>query len=155
MRNIILALTLLLSSQTLFGADEFLEGEKRDIFRDVASELRCPTCTGVSVLESQAEFSVQIQDLVKEKLRDGKSKDEILDFFVERYGSWILRVPSTKGFNIVAWAVPICLLALGPVLVWFLFWRRKSEEVEMRSRREIVEQMKSELNKLRELEASK
>lgn len=101
------------------------EGPKGEEFMDVAKELRCPTCTGLSVLESDAKFSVQIKDIVKEQVEAGKSKDEILTYFTERYGPWILRSPPKTGFNILAWALPIGVLLLGPPLVWFFVWRKR------------------------------
>lgn len=101
------------------------EGKVGEDFLDVAKELRCPTCTGLSVLESDAKFSVQIKDIVKEQVEQGKSKDEILAYFTERYGPWILRAPPKSGFNALAWILPIAVLLLGPPLVWFFVWRRR------------------------------
>jgi cytochrome c-type biogenesis protein CcmH len=113
-------------SETPTVQDEFNhEGPWRDEFRDIGNELRCPTCTGLSVLESDAKFSVQIKDIVKEKVRAGESKEKILQYFTERYGPWILRSPPKTGFNILAWAFPIGLLLLGPPLVWAFVWRKR------------------------------
>jgi cytochrome c-type biogenesis protein CcmH len=94
-------------------------------FRDVAKEFRCPTCTGLSVLESDAGFSVQIKEQVQDQINLGKSKAEIVDFFVNRYGAWILREPPAKGFGLWAWVVPIAVLCLGPVMLWLLVWKRR------------------------------
>ncbi len=94
-------------------------------FRDVAKELRCPTCTGLSVLESEASFSVQIKDQVREQMQLGKNKEQILNFFTDRYGPWILREPPAKGFSLLAWLVPIALLCLGPLVIWFTVWKRR------------------------------
>lgn len=98
----------------------------QDRFRDVASELRCPTCVGLSVLESDAPFSKQIKTEVTNQLRSGKSGDDILKFFTERYGPWILRSPPKDGINILAWGIPLALLVGGPVCVWFFIWRRRA-----------------------------
>ncbi len=48
------------------------------LFRDIAKEFRCPTCTGLSVLESDAGFSVQIKEQVQEQLNLGKNHDQII-----------------------------------------------------------------------------
>jgi cytochrome c-type biogenesis protein CcmH/NrfF len=112
------------------GVKGLLGSDSKDnnlYFRDVAKEFRCPTCTGLSVLESDASFSVQIKDQVHEQIKLGKSKDEIVKYFVERYGPWILREPPKEGFNLLAWAVPIGLLILGPILIWLFIWRRKMQ----------------------------
>ncbi len=137
---------LLAGAKTVADADPFQEE-----FRDVASDLRCPTCTGISVLESEASFSVQIKDIVKEKVKAGESRDQILSYFTERYGPWILREPPKTGFNIVAWAFPIALLVLGPIFVYLLVWRKKrvSSAKGVRSSSDIVDEMESRLAEMR------
>ena len=119
-------------------------------FKDVAGELRCPTCTGLSVLDSDAKFSVQIKDQVKEQMDKGRSKEEILEFFVERYGPWILREPPKEGFNVIAWIIPIAMLFLGPIIIWALVWRNKVtvETFGVRSNEDIVAEMKDALEKM-------
>lgn len=118
-----------------------------DLFRNVANELRCPTCKGLSVLDSDAKFSVQIKDEVKLQLSQGKSKIEILAFFSERYGPWILRVPPKEGVSALAWWFPIGLLVIGPILVWFFVWRKHEVVVTagVRSTEQIVLEMKKEV----------
>lgn len=122
-----LAFIFLILNSSAFAVDDItdLDPAKQDEFRDVAGMLRCPTCTGLSVLGSDAPFSTQIKSLVKEQVVQGKSKDQILEYFTERYGPWILREPPKAGFNLVAWAFPALLLCLGPLLIWFLVWRRR------------------------------
>ncbi len=123
-----------------------------DDFRDVAGQLRCPTCQGMSVLESDAAFSNQIKDLVREKMSQGMSQKEIEAFFVERYGPWILREPPKQGFHLTAWLIPIGLLVLGPILLWFLMWRRTPVEaaIKLRSDADIMAEMEKVLRKMKE-----
>ena len=127
------------------------EGKVGTDFREIASELRCPTCVGLSVLESDAKFSVQIKDIVLEKVQEGKSRDEILNYFTERYGPWILRSPPKTGASLIAWVVPLALLTLGPVFVWLLVWRRKKVEVKIkvRSTDAIIEEMNKRIEMLK------
>jgi cytochrome c-type biogenesis protein CcmH/NrfF len=127
------------------------EGPIGEQFRDVAKELRCPTCTGLSILESDARFSVQIKDLVKEQVEAGKDKQEILKFFTERYGPWILRSPPKTGFNVLAWALPIGMMLIGPVLIWFFVWRKRRviTSLGVRPIEEIVDEMNHRLEDLR------
>lgn len=129
-----------------------LPEDKRQEYLDVAKELRCPTCTGLSVLESDAPFSVQIKDVVKEQVQGGKSKEQVLQYFTERYGPWILRSPPKEGFNILAWALPIAILILGPLGVWFFVWRRGkvvAGGVGVRPAEEIIKEMNVRLESLR------
>ncbi len=131
---------------------EKLTPEQEALYRDVANNLRCPTCVGVSVLDSEAGFSVQIKDAVRRQVSEGKAPSEITAFFVERYGPWILRSPPKEGFDLIAWLVPIGLLLLGPLVVWGAVWRRKKEfdTHGIRSAGQIMAEMDSELRQLRE-----
>ena len=141
----------------------------QNLYRDVAGELRCPTCTGLSVLDSDAPFSVQIKNQVKEQLAVGKSEKEVLKFFVDRYGPWILRSPPVAGVNALAWIVPIFCMIVGPLLIWLILGRRRSQISSsksskdsgnqvvknsaadvVRSTEEIVTQMKSRIQAMKE-----
>lgn len=121
-------------------------------FRDVAKELRCPTCTGLSVLESDASFSVQIKDQVKEQINLGKDKDAIVKYFVDRYGPWILREPPKQGFNLLAWLVPSLLLCLGPIVIWLLVWKRRvpANTQGVRSGEKILLEMQERLQQMKQ-----
>lgn len=121
-------------------------------FREVAGDLRCPTCTGLSVLDSDAPFSVQIKNEVKEQLAAGKTHDDVLKYFVARYGPWILRAPPTTGVNSLAWFVPIAALIFGPLMIWLLVARRRSDDRgdAVRSTESIVAEMQERLKQLRE-----
>jgi cytochrome c-type biogenesis protein CcmH/NrfF len=127
------------------------EGSVGEQFRDVAKELRCPTCTGLSVLESDAKFSVQIKELVKEQVEAGKNKSEILQFFTDRYGPWILRSPPKTGFNVLAWGVPIAMMLVGPILIWAFVWRKKRviTALGVRTLEDVVKEMHHKLDEMR------
>ena len=127
------------------------EGPVGEKFRDIAYELRCPTCTGLSVLESDAKFSLQIKDIVKEQVEAGKSKEEILQYFTERYGPWILRSPPARGFNLLAWLLPISALLLGPPAVWFFVWRKRRvvSKQGVRAADDIINEMHARLDQMR------
>lgn len=92
-------------------------------FQKLSNELRCPTCQGLSVKDSDAGFSVQMKNKVKELLKAGQSDEEIKDYFVERYGEWILRSPSKKGLNLLLWILPGLGIILGLIVVF-----RKSQQ---------------------------
>ena len=89
----------------------------------IADNLRCPTCQGLSVNDSEAGFSVQIRNKVREMLMAGQDRTEIEAYFVARYGEWILRTPPAKGFNLLIWILPALGLAGG---FWFV-WSKSSQ----------------------------
>lgn len=108
--------------------------EKLDVrVRKIAIELRCPTCQGLSIQESQAGLSENMKTKIRQLLEEGKSDQEVLDFFEQRYGEWILRTPKMSGFNWTLWLLPVGLL--GIILLVLLkrtqrSSRKSSEQVE-------------------------
>jgi len=93
------------------------ESEKIEVrYKKLSNELRCPTCQGLSVKDSEAGFSTSIKGKIRELLKQGKSDEEIKAYFVERYGEWILRAPPVSGLNMVLWVLP------GAAIVTGLFW---------------------------------
>ena len=88
-------------------------------FKKLSNELRCPTCQGLSVKDSEAGFSNSIKGKIRELMKQGKSDEEIMAYFVERYGEWILRAPPVSGFNMVLWILPGVAIVTG--LLWVLY----------------------------------
>ena len=105
------AIIILCSTFTVTFAAENEEFEAR--FRKLSNELRCPTCQGLSVKDSEAGFSNSIKDKIRELMKHKKSDKEIRGYFIERYGEWILRAPPKKGFNLVLWILPGAGIVLG------------------------------------------
>jgi cytochrome c-type biogenesis protein CcmH len=106
----------------LFGSEDM---ENR--VREIAHMLRCPTCQAMSVKESDAGLSLNMKQRIRELLEEGKSEDEILQFFEERYGEWILRSPKKEGFSLLLWTLP-GLIILISVLILIQYLRKKSRD---------------------------
>ncbi len=79
----------------------------------LAAELRCPVCQNLSVADSPSEMANQMRDLIREKIQQGESPDQIRTYFVSRYGEWILLAPKRQGFNWVAWLLPFGAILVG------------------------------------------
>jgi cytochrome c-type biogenesis protein CcmH len=86
--------------------------------RATAAQLRCPVCLGNSIQDSPSELAQDMRQLVREQLAAGKSEAEIKEYFVARYGEWVLLNPTAEGFNLVVWLLPGVLLVGGAVVVW-------------------------------------
>ena len=87
---------------------------------DVASQLKCPVCQGESVADSPAILSQQMRVIIRQQLQAGKSEQEVIQYFVSRYGDRILWSPPWQGFTMLAWLVPITLLPGGVLLLFFV-----------------------------------
>lgn len=80
---------------------------------EVAGELRCPVCRNQSVLESNAELSREMQQVVRERLAAGETPEEVKEYFVSRYGEWILLQPQARGINLLVYGLPGLALIVG------------------------------------------
>lgn len=86
--------------------------------RAVASQLRCPVCQGNSIQDSPSELAQEMKGVVRDQLAAGKRPDEVIQYFVDKYGEWILLEPKPSGFNLVAYLLPVVGLLGGGLLIW-------------------------------------
>ena len=86
----------------------------------VASQLRCPVCQGLSIDDSPSDMARDMRGIVKEQLAEGKSPEEVKEYFVRGYGEWILLEPRAEGFNLAVYILPIALLIGGAALIVIL-----------------------------------
>ena len=89
--------------------------------------LRCPVCQGMPISDSPADMAQSMMAKVRTMHSEGKSQDEILKYFTDRYGDWVLLKPKAKGFNWLVWGLPPIVLLLGIVFVIFRGKAQKSE----------------------------
>src|SRR5215470_16011526 len=92
-----------------------------DRTRAIAAELRCVVCQNLSVADSPSEMAQQMRGIVRAQLQAGKTPQEIKNYFVSKYGEWVLLAPATTGFSLVLWVLPFVALAIGLALgIWLL-----------------------------------
>ena len=93
----------------------------------VAAELRCVVCQNLSVADSPSEMASQMRGIVRERLAAGESPAQVRQYFVDRYGDWILLAPPRRGFTLLVWVVPYVGALLGVALVSVLVtrWTRR------------------------------
>ena len=90
--------------------------------RAIDHALRCVVCQSESVASSNANWAEDARRTVRELITAGSSDEEIFDFFVARYGEFVLMSPRTSGSNWLLWAAgPIMLLLAG--IIGFLYLR--------------------------------
>ena len=102
--------------------------------------LICPVCPSETIHASQVPVSKQMRDLVKILLSEGMSDEEILAFFVSRYGQDILTEPSRDGFSNIVWIIPPIILPIVFILlILFLYKRTKDANNKIFVEDDIVE----------------
>lgn len=98
---------------------------------EIGRALRCPTCVSESVSESSSPIAQEMRALIQEQLSQGRGRAEVLAFFQERYGDWILLEPPRRGVLLWVWILPIAAAAAGAVglIASMRRWRRAAERV--------------------------
>jgi cytochrome c-type biogenesis protein CcmH len=86
-------------------------------FRGLIDELRCLVCQNESLSASQAELAQDLRREVYQMMRSGKSKAEVVDFLVARYGDFVLYEPPIKPSTYVLWFGPLALGLLGALVL--------------------------------------
>ncbi len=101
----------------------------------LSTQLMCPVCDGQTLDQSQAQLSLDMQAVIREKVEEGDSNAAIREYFVDRYGEVVLASPDAGGFNLVAWAMPVVIFLGGALLVGnaYLNMRRKKREANAAS----------------------
>ncbi|WP_026757815.1 cytochrome c-type biogenesis protein [Sediminimonas qiaohouensis] len=125
-----LALAMFAMPALAVQPDEILDDPKLEQrARDISEGLRCLVCRNENIDASNAELARDLRLLVRERLLEGDSNEEVVDFIVARYGEFVLLKPTMTGGNWLLWAAgPLMLLfALGAGAV-YLRGRARAQE---------------------------
>jgi len=122
-----LLLSLLLSAGVWAVAEvrEFDSPEQEDRYRELTEELRCTVCQNQNIADSNAELAGDLRDKTYRMVREGKSKGEIKDFMVARYGNFVLYDPPVTAGTLLLWVGPFLFLVFGGWLLLRLLRRRR------------------------------
>ncbi len=99
-----------------------------DQIAEISGELMCPVCEGQSVAESNAQLARDMRAIIKTKLLEGRSKEEIIDYFISSYGETILASPPPKGFSIILWLLPVLSVLIGGAIILRTVYSYRVEE---------------------------
>ena len=84
----------------------------------LGKELRCAVCQGLSVADSPSSMARAQLDKVRELISEGKTDQEVRDYFIARYGEWVLLQPKAEGVNLLVWLGPVVLLLGGAFVIY-------------------------------------
>jgi cytochrome c-type biogenesis protein CcmH len=116
-RGLVLTIALLLAASPVCAAEAAPAAADPQLERrvmSVAEELRCLVCQNQTIADSNAPLAVDLRDQVREKIREGMSEQEIVDYMVARYGDFVRYRPPLKLTTVLLWFGPLVLL-LGAV----------------------------------------
>ena len=94
----------------------------------LAAELRCPVCQNLSVKDSPSDVAASFRARIRELVAAGKSDEQVREFFVARYGEWILLSPPKRGIGLAVWLAPLVAVLGGLALagVAVARWTRRA-----------------------------
>lgn len=95
----------------------------------IAKTLRCPVCQGESAAESNSGVATEMRRIIAEQLAQGKTAGEIRQFFVARYGDWILYEPPKRGLTLWVWFSPLVGLGVLALVLWRYLAAARSRSV--------------------------
>ena len=126
MKKTLLFSTALLFSVTASGAIDalnFSSPQQEDDYHSLTQELRCPQCQNNNIADSNATIAVDMRGKVFELLQEGKNRNEVVDYMIQRYGNFVTYDPPMTIATMVLWIAPILLVFVG---ILFVF-KRKSK----------------------------
>ena len=95
------------------GSAQFKDEAQEQQFRQLTEELRCPKCQNNSIADSNSMIATDLRQKVYELMQEGKSKKEIVDYMVARYGNFVTYDPPLTPLTVLLWVLPVVLLALA------------------------------------------
>lgn len=128
--------------------DEVLDDpalEKRA--REISLDLRCLVCQNQSIDDSDAPLARDLRILVRDRLKQGDSDAEVIDFVVARYGEFVLLRPRFAQHTLVLWlATP--LLFLAGLFFVFRYFRQRPSVADATAERKLTAREKRDLNRI-------
>lgn len=155
-RRVILA-TLIVWASIWLGASAVRAQSPNldDQVNRISKTLYCPVCPNIPLDVCNTQACVDWRNDIKQMLREGKTEQQIRDYFVARYGFQVLGAPPAEGFNWLAYLLPVFGILLGIVIAWLSVrtWlaRRAPDgapEDAPEIPREYAERLKKELKEL-------
>ncbi|MDR9828182.1 cytochrome c-type biogenesis protein [Vibrio sp. FNV 38] len=110
---------LMVSFSTLAAIQvyEFEDPKQEQQFKELGHTLRCPKCQNNTISDSNAELAQDLRHKVYEMTIDGKSKQQIVDYMIARYGNFVTYNPPLTPATAILWVGPFAVIVLGIFLM--------------------------------------
>jgi cytochrome c-type biogenesis protein CcmH len=95
----------------------------------IAADIKCPTCQGLSVLQSKVGGAKLIYDEIARRVAEGQSDTQVRSFLVNRYGQQQLLRPEATGVAAIAWIAPVVVMILAFFGLWIAMRRNRYRTV--------------------------
>jgi len=127
LRSLLLVGLLSANAAGAYTLEEFKfdDPARAEEFRGLIDELRCLVCQNESLAGSQAELAQDLREEVYRMMKEGQSRDQIVEFLVARYGDFVLYDPPVKLSTYPIWFGPLLLAGIGGFFLFRTLLRKK------------------------------
>ena len=122
----LLTLTILLSvssvglAQSVFAEYQFDNAHQEKDFKALTAQLRCLVCQNQNIADSNAPLAQDLRREIHEMLTSGDSRQDVIEFMVQRYGEFVLYKPMMSLKTMALWFGPALFFLIGVVVLWRL-----------------------------------
>ena len=95
-----------------------LKADEDKLHNKITKNLRCLICQGQSVYDSDSEYANSLKLVVKKKLKEGLSEDDVYSFLAKKYGDWILYDPKLNKNTYLLWFLPLLIFLIGGAIIF-------------------------------------
>ncbi|WP_368484970.1 cytochrome c-type biogenesis protein CcmH [Pseudoalteromonas sp. SD03] len=115
MRLFLLTLSFFVSVAAFAQQDryQFDSNEQAVRFEELTKELRCPKCQNQNIADSDAVVAKDLRERVLALVKDGKTKDEVIDYMIDRYGYFVHYDPPVTPATLILWVLPVLIVIIG------------------------------------------
>jgi cytochrome c-type biogenesis protein CcmH len=115
MKWLLLTLSLFVSMGAFAQQDryKFDNNKQAILFEELTKELRCPKCQNQNIADSDAVVAKDLRDKVLVLVKEGKSKDEVIDYMIDRFGYFVHYDPPVTPATLVLWVLPVLIVIVG------------------------------------------
>lgn len=97
---------------------QFDSSQQEADYRSLIQELRCPQCQNNNIADSNATIATDMRHKTLELLKQGKSKEDVVAYMVERYGNFVTYDPPLTPATVLLWLMPLLLIGIGAVVLF-------------------------------------
>ncbi|NIF20872.1 MULTISPECIES: cytochrome c-type biogenesis protein [Pantoea] len=148
MKRLILLLCGLLFSASLWAAIDTYQFDslaQEQEYRDITASLRCPKCQNNSIADSGAMIAADMRLKVYELMKQGQSRQQIVNYMVARYGNFVTYNPPVEPSTLILWVGPALFVVLGGLVIILRGRQRKtSSELDSADQNRLAALLKSD-----------
>jgi len=125
--SVLFAFLFVTQAHARFETHDFATAQMENDYNVLVQELRCLVCQNQNLADSNAELAQDMRLRVYKMLSEGKSKDEIVDFMVQRYGDFVMYRPPVKSTTYILWFGPLLFFVIAGLVVFTIMRKQKTE----------------------------